>query len=146
MQEEALDFLRARRIPLSVAVQPTEPKAQGSADFASLRFPGRTILNVEEVAKRLRVTKTHIVNLIDEGILEAVNVGTAERKFYRIPIEAYEAYVAKSGLPSGVASPASVKPGLSAALREGGAKAGAGPGRTLPAASSRNPAARAKAG
>ena len=59
-----------------------------------LAFPGRTTLYVREVAEKLRVTERHVVNLIEAGMLRAVNVGTtAGRKFYRIPVPWYQEYV-----------------------------------------------------
>jgi len=69
--------------------QPTE--------FASLRFPAdRTVLQVMEVARRLRVTKRHVLDLIEEGRLRAINVAGSSaigRRRYRIPVEAWDAYV-----------------------------------------------------
>jgi len=48
---------------------------------------------VEEVAARLGVTAQHISDLISEGKLQAVNVGGGSKKFWRIPIEAFEAFI-----------------------------------------------------
>jgi len=66
-------------------------------DFASLKFdPSRTVLYVFEVAAKLRITEQHVVDLIDEGKLRAVNIGgkgVSARTFYRIPVEAWEAYL-----------------------------------------------------
>ena len=65
-------------------------------EFASLAFPeDRTVLYVGEVALKLRVTEQHVLDLIDEGQLIAVNVGGAGRKFWRIPVEAYDAFLAR---------------------------------------------------
>ena len=64
--------------------------------FGSLLFPGRTVLYVSEVAEKLDISERHVIDLIEEGKLRAINVGganTSGRKFYRIPIEAYEAYL-----------------------------------------------------
>lgn len=64
--------------------------------FHSLLFPGRKVLYVAEVAERLDLTDRHVINLIEEGLLKAINVGgdnTSGRRFYRIPIEAYEEYL-----------------------------------------------------
>lgn len=61
--------------------------------FDGLLFPGRRVLCVAEVAERLRITEQHVIDLIDEGQLRAVNIGGASRKFYRIPVEAYEAFL-----------------------------------------------------
>lgn len=63
--------------------------------FEKLLFPGRSVLYVSEVAEKLEVTEQHVLNLIDEGKLRALNIGIGtQRKFWRIPVEAYEAYVA----------------------------------------------------
>lgn len=64
--------------------------------FHSLLFPGRKILYVAEVAERLAVTERHVIDLIEEGLLRAINIGgdnVSGRKFYRIPVEAFEAYL-----------------------------------------------------
>jgi len=74
---------------IRVPAQPTQ--------FPSLKFPAdRAVLQVAEVAKRLRVSKYHVVGLIEEGKLRAINVAGSSpvgRKRYRIPVEAWEAYV-----------------------------------------------------
>ena len=40
-----------------------------------MQFPGRTVLYVHECAARLRVTPQHIIDLIEEGALAALDVG-----------------------------------------------------------------------
>ena len=40
-----------------------------------LQFPGRTVLYVHECAARLRVTSQHVIDLIEEGALAALDVG-----------------------------------------------------------------------
>ena len=63
-------------------------------EFPSLAFPkDRTVLYVAEVAMKLRVTEQHVLDLIEEGKLQAINVGGNDRKFWRIPVEAYEAFL-----------------------------------------------------
>ena len=42
---------------------------------------------------KLRVTEQHVLDLIEEGQLRAVNVGGNDRKFWRVPVEAYEAFL-----------------------------------------------------
>jgi len=80
-------MLSLRRIKL-----PAQP-----AEFPSLKFPAdRTVLQVAEVARRLRVSKYHVVGLIEEGKLRAINVAGSNatgRKCYRIPVESWDAYV-----------------------------------------------------
>ncbi len=66
--------------------------------FASLDFPGRVSLRVEEVAAKLGLTERHVTDLIAEGKLQAMDhrgVGAA-RACYRIPIESYRDYVVRS--------------------------------------------------
>ena len=58
-------------------------------------FPGRKMLYVREVAEHLRITRQHVVDLIEEGNLAAVNVNSEaeKRACWRIPVEAYEAFL-----------------------------------------------------
>jgi excisionase family DNA binding protein len=63
-------------------------------DFGGLLFgSGRTVLCVWEVAERLSVTEQHVTDLIEEGQLQAVNVGGGGRNFWRIPVMAYERFL-----------------------------------------------------
>lgn len=65
-------------------------------DFASLAFAkDRQVLYVFEVAQKLRCTQQHVLDLIEEGKLQAVNIAgkDARRVCYRIPVEAWTAYV-----------------------------------------------------
>ena len=65
-------------------------------EFPSLAFPkDRTVLYVGEVAMKLRTTEQRVLDLIEEGQLQAVNVGGNDRKFWRIPVEANEAFLEK---------------------------------------------------
>lgn len=63
--------------------------------FASLDFPGRVSLRVEEVAHKLGLTVRHVTSLIVEGKLIANDFRGRDsgRACYRIPIEAYRDYV-----------------------------------------------------
>lgn len=63
--------------------------------FASLDFPGRTVLTVAEIAERLNFTVQHILDLIAEGELTAINGAGkgASRSSMRVPIEAYRNFV-----------------------------------------------------
>ncbi len=65
------------------------------SSFDGLLLPGRKVLTVGEVSERLRVTIQHVIDLIDEGQLDAINLGGAGRRHYRIPVEAYEKFLAK---------------------------------------------------
>lgn len=66
-------------------------------EFPSLMFPReRKILAVAEVAMKLDVSERHVIDLIQEGKLRALNVGgdhASGRHCYRIPVEAYEAFI-----------------------------------------------------
>lgn len=66
-------------------------------DFGNLLFDRkRTVLYVSEIAEKLSVTERHVINLIEEGKLRAINVGgqnSSGRKFYRIPVEWWEEYL-----------------------------------------------------
>lgn len=66
--------------------------------FASLDFPGRVSLRIEEVADKLGVTAQHIIDLIVEGKLQALDMRGqgATRALYRIPIECYRDFIVKS--------------------------------------------------
>jgi len=61
--------------------------------FDRLLFPGRTVLYVGEVAERLGITEQHVHDLIAEGQIQAVDVGGGTRRFWRIPVEGYEAFL-----------------------------------------------------
>lgn len=52
---------------------------------------------VYQVARRLGVTSQHVRDFIDDGDLRAVNVGKGIRKFWRIPLEAYQAFLKGRG-------------------------------------------------
>lgn len=62
--------------------------------FDSLMFPkDRRALYVSEVADRLGVTVEHVSDLIEEGQLQAFDAGGGGRKFWRIPVEAYNDFM-----------------------------------------------------
>ncbi len=63
--------------------------------FESIMFPAeRRTLTVAEVAQRLHCTERHVIDLIDEGKIQAVNIGGGSaRKLYRIPREGYQAFL-----------------------------------------------------
>ena len=78
----------------------TNPKASGpgiesraSPAIAGSGFGGRTVLRVQEVARRLDVTEQHVINLIDEGVLPAINVNIRGRSLWRIPVEGFEGFL-----------------------------------------------------
>jgi len=65
--------------------------------FASLDFPGCTLLRAQQVSEKLGVTVQHVLDLIEEGKLLALNLSGADnksgRRCIRIPIESYRNYV-----------------------------------------------------
>jgi excisionase family DNA binding protein len=56
----------------------------------------RAVYLVPEVAELLGVSERHVIDLIEEGLIGALNVagGTnwTERRFFRIPVAAYEKF------------------------------------------------------
>lgn len=70
--------------------------------FASLDFPGRTTLLPREVAQRIGISEQHLLDLIDEGALQALNIAgfhgipensSAARRYWRIPVEYYRDFI-----------------------------------------------------
>ena len=61
-------------------------------------FPGRTMLYVREVAGHLQITRQHVIHLIEDGSLDAVNIHTSGgRNCWRIPVEGYKTFLKKRG-------------------------------------------------
>lgn len=62
---------------------------------ASLDFNGRTMLRLQEAADRVGVTIQHLIDLIEEGKLRALDFRGAgsKRGTWRIAIEDYRTYV-----------------------------------------------------
>lgn len=69
------------------------PQRDGSFVVRPGKLVVRDVLRVGEVAKRLLVTPQHVLDLIEEGKLEAVNVGGGERKHWRIRVDALEVFM-----------------------------------------------------
>jgi hypothetical protein len=63
--------------------------------FASLDFPGRTTLGLDEIAERVGCTRQHLLNQIDEGKFTGLNIAsqTTARRAMRVPIECYRSWV-----------------------------------------------------
>jgi len=65
--------------------------------FASLDFPGCPLLRTQQVAEKLGITLQHVLDLIEEGKLTALNLSgggnRTDRRCLRIPIESYRNYV-----------------------------------------------------
>lgn len=71
-----------------------------SATRAHAVFPGRTNLYVQEVAKELGVSIHHVLNLIREGELHAVNVAgrntnLSGRNAWRIPVSSWDEFITR---------------------------------------------------
>lgn len=66
--------------------------------FASLDFPGRTTLSVDEVREKLGTSKQHVIDLIIEGKLQAIDARSpgATRALYRIPVECWRDFVVRA--------------------------------------------------
>ena len=59
-------------------------------DFPSLGWPkDRTILMVGEVAQKLRITDQHVIDLIVEGKLAAVDIA-GRQNYVRVPMDAID--------------------------------------------------------
>lgn len=63
--------------------------------FASLDFPGRTTVQLWEIAERLGCSVQHLLNEIDQGALVGVDIASAKvsRRAMRIPVECYRSYI-----------------------------------------------------
>jgi excisionase family DNA binding protein len=74
----------------------TEVVALGNGSF--LVRPGRPVtakmLTVLEAASRLGVSDAHVLNFIEDGRLEAIDVGDGSRKHWRVPVAAFEKFLA----------------------------------------------------
>jgi len=70
------------------------PSSQAAIALRYPPFPkGKLVLTLADVAKCWRTTEKHISDLIEEGALQAFNVGSGPRKYWRIPQEAYEDFI-----------------------------------------------------
>jgi excisionase family DNA binding protein len=57
------------------------------------------VLYVQEVVRHLRITRQHVTRLIEDGSLGAINVNIrrGKRNCWRIPVEAFDAFLKKRG-------------------------------------------------
>ncbi len=81
-------------------------------DFPSLGWPkDRTVLMVGEVAAKLRVTDQHVIDLIAEGKIAAVDIA-GRQNYVRVPMDAIEdfARLLKMDTPTLLARIQSPKP------------------------------------
>lgn len=70
---------------------------QLSFPFPSLDFEGHSILTVGQIADKLGYTSTHILNLVEEGELCAIDGKGKDvtRRNCRVAVEAYRAFIMK---------------------------------------------------
>jgi excisionase family DNA binding protein len=67
---------------------PSDDTRAAATRISIARFPkDRTVLCVAEVAMKMRVTEQHVLDLIEEGKIQAINIGGGGRNFWRIPVE-----------------------------------------------------------
>lgn len=91
---------------MAVAMAPRKNQTRATAHQDELplfsvlshnRFPGRSSLYVHEVAAALEITVPHVISLINEGLLDAVEVtgkgNKTSREHWRIPVSAYDDYL-----------------------------------------------------
>jgi excisionase family DNA binding protein len=72
-------------------------KAAAAANQASRAFGrNRSMLSVGEVAPQWRSTRQHIVRLIEEGRLQAVNIGCSQRKHWRVPVASFRDFLGQN--------------------------------------------------
>jgi len=82
------EWARIRELERRIAKLGRECKAQ----MLDLKIHS---LTVHEAAGQLRVSLQQVRDLIEEGKLRAINVGTGTRKFWRIPVDSFEAFKRK---------------------------------------------------
>jgi hypothetical protein len=67
--------------------------------LGDLTFPGRSVLYVHEVADKLRCCQQHILDLIDEGRLPAIEMtgsgNKTARRSLRIPAAGFRLFLAR---------------------------------------------------
>jgi excisionase family DNA binding protein len=72
---------------------------QARVDGSFVVTPGRPVtrkaLSVPEAADELRVSEQQVINLIEGGELEAVNIGDGSRRHWRVRVEALQAFMNK---------------------------------------------------
>ena len=68
---------------------------QLSLPFACLDFPGRSTVTAGEIALKLGVTTRHILHLIEDGTIHALDLPrhSGSRSLLRVPVDEYRAFV-----------------------------------------------------
>jgi hypothetical protein len=106
----------------------TNGKTQAPASLLSgNRFPGRSSLRIFEIAVTFEVTDQHVINWTDGGQIGFIDVshapGESVRKFRRIPICEYDAFVIRRFSLNAI-NEADSKNGKNGHSRNGHAKTG----------------------
>lgn len=87
-------------IARSLAPAPPQDELPLASVLSHAVFPGRTVLYVHEVAEALACTIQHVIDLIDEGRLRAINIAGAgnktNRSCWRVPVSAFDAFIRDS--------------------------------------------------
>lgn len=98
---------------IAMAPAPKKPAQQQSeltlglpGMLAHNKFPGRTNLTIPEVARVLEIDAKHLIDLIREGIIGAIEItgrgNLSSRERWKIPVEAYDDFVRRrSNTPEG---------------------------------------------
>jgi hypothetical protein len=84
-----------------IATMPDRKKTQGYLPFDCMRahklFPGRMTLMVPEVANALEIDEKHLISLINEGVIGAIEItgrgNKSSREHWRIPVGEFDAFV-----------------------------------------------------
>ena len=65
--------------------------------LAHKQFPARTNLNIPEVAAVLEIDDKHLISLIQEGLMGAIEItgkgNKSLRERWKIPVECYDDYI-----------------------------------------------------
>ena len=87
----------------TLAMEPPRKITQADLDLplASVlshkRFPNRSMLMVPEVARALEIDEKHLIDLINEDLIDAVEItgrgNKTSREHWRIPVSAYDEYI-----------------------------------------------------
>lgn len=75
-------------------------KQRGELPTAQIAFPGRSLLLISEVSKALKCTNQHVIDLVEEGQLVAVDIAgpvadpsQKPRRCLRIPVGSYDNFL-----------------------------------------------------
>ena len=92
---------------LRAKTDPAQEELPLSSIAAHTLFPGRTTLYVTEVSRALGMAENQVIDLIESGELEAVNIASklqaeghsggskTTRRYWRVPVSAYDVFIAR---------------------------------------------------